>query len=164
MGQNRRSPEVLSNLSHFVILSYGLRSFRARFLTGILNESTVKVSIFSTSGEKGGKKKNKNKKQKKQHTITTLLGASQLKTDICLKYFFQNSQYDWGYYKSFFLHTLNYNSFPRNLFSFSYLFSKTGFLRRGKKAVCDHMESSDHHRFSLEVPIYLSFTNANQSV
>jgi len=25
------------------------------------------------------------------------------------------------------------------------------------------MESSDHHRFSLEVPVYQSFKNANQS-
>lgn len=90
-------------------------------------------------------------KRKKTHTHTILLGPAQLKTDICLKYFFEKSQCDWGYYESFCLHALNYNSFPRNVFSFSYLLSKTGFLRPGKNAAHNHMESSDHHSFPSEV-------------
>lgn len=40
---------------------------------------------------------------------------------------------------------------------------KNRFLETGEEAACDHMEFSDHHSFPLEVPIYLSFANANQS-
>jgi len=55
-------------------------------LISILNESTAIFAKFSTSGGKREKKiKKKEEKEKKDHSIATLLGASQLKTDICLK-------------------------------------------------------------------------------